>query len=398
MQATPHQSSATNVSELRTTLSRFRHERGFAFTIGGNRTLLSDCFGMLAAELFGGIDSDRSWYEKLAQSIASHQAEDGFFRDPQFKLEDLKGSHDATYLLWQQTYFALHALDVVGVRPPHRLAFLDAFQEDTAAIAWLRERDYVDFWYGSNEIMWLMSFLAQEGIEGDSRMLRVMDAMLDELDATQDPKTGYWGTDRGATLFNGMAGAFHIYYFYFWRKRPINHVQAIIDNTLALQHRDGLFHANGGGGTCHDLDAVDILVKFSMLSDHRAQDVASALDRAWHGLPGTQNPDGAFCERRWRPRRSWKRRLGEAVGLDRLLGRPNPICTPLYRYSGWDKMSCPVTTSNIWAMWFRPLALTLIQTRYPDRYGPAPAWTFRRLPGLGWHDKDALSALQMEGR
>ena len=384
--------------KLSKALSLFRYESGFTFTIGGNRTLLSDCFGILAAELFGGIASDRSWYESLGESIASHQAEDGFFRDPQFKPEDLNGPFDATYMLRHQTYFALHTLDAVGVRPSHRLAFLDAFQEDSAAVAWLRARNYVNFWYSSNEIMWLMSFLSYESMHGNSQMLRVMSAMLDELDATQDPKTGFWGTDRGATLFNGMAGAFHVYYFYFWRKRPVNYVQAIIDNTLALQHRDGLFHANGGGGTCHDLDAVDILVKFSMLSDYRARDIASALDRAYQGLLRTQNPDRGFCERRWQPKRSWKRRLGEAMGLDKLLGRPNPIKTPIHRNCGWDKMSCLVTTSNIWAMWFRPLALALIQARCPNRYAPAPAWTFRRLPGLGWHDEAALATLRNEGR
>jgi hypothetical protein len=173
-------------------------------------------------------------------------------------------------------------------------------------------------------------------------------------------------------------------------------VRAIIDHTLSLQHSDGLFNPEGGGGACHDLDAVDILVKFSMLTDYRASDVRRALDRAYHALWRTQNPDGGFCERFWPPQPSLKRRVGEALGLDRLFGRQRDYSEPVFRYSGWKKMECKVTDSNIWASWFRPLALALISVRYPGEYLELGRWTFRRLPGLGWHDPERILSTPIE--
>jgi len=381
---------ATTPAALRATLSLYRDGAAFRFTPSGNATLLSTCFGVLLAEFCGDLPANPGGYDDVGDAIAAQQEPDGFWRDPQMNPSDLAGKHTPEYLEWQQSYFALHALDAIGRRPKYPPAFARPFTDADRAVRWLRERDYVDFWYGSNEIMWLMSFLAWMETEGSAAAGRALDAMLDELDATQDPKTGFWGTDRGATLLNGMAGAFHVYYFYFWRRRPVKHVEAIIDNTLALQQPDGLFHPGGGGGSCHDLDAVDILVKFSLISSHRETDVARALERARRGLLTTRNPDGSFCERRWRPPRSWKRRIGEALGLDRLLNRPNPAKEPLFRNAGWSRMECRMNESNIWATWFRPLALALIQTRYPDRHGDASAWTFRRLPGLGWHEPRAI--------
>jgi len=383
-QATERIAPAIAPGELRRSLRLFRDGSTFRFTPNGNATLLSTCFGVLLAELCGDLRAAPDEYDPIASTISARQDQDGFWRDPIFWPGDLKGEHTPEYVLWQQSYFALHALDSLGKSPLRPLKFVEPFVEPARAVQWLRERDFRNFWYASNEIMWLMSFLAWLESDGMAAAGRALDAMLDELDYSQDPRTGFWGTDRGATLLNGMAGAFHIYYFYLWRRRPVRYVEAIIENTLSLQQPDGLFHPGGGGGSCHDLDAVDILVEFSRISTHRSRDVASALDRASRGLMITRNPDGGFCERRWKPRRSWKRRLGEAIGLDTLLGKRRAVEEPIYWYSGWVRMECRVNESNIWATWFRPLAWALISARYPERYGDAGGWTFRRLPGLGW--------------
>lgn len=375
----------------RTALRLCRDGEGFLFTPGGSRTLMTDCFGVLAAEMCGDLETDREWWSRLGADIAARQGEDGHWAEPALKRSDLHGEHNMEYLRWQHSYFALNAMDALGMAPRRPLAFLAPFHDPAAAVEWLRARNFQNFWYGSNEIMWLMAFLAWEQRAGAAWAAPVMDALLDELDALQDARTGYWGTDKGASLLNGMAGAFHVYYFYFWRGRPVRHARTILDSTLSLQHADGLFNPDGGGGACHDLDAVDILVKFSLIEpDHRPADVARALAAARKGLLSTRNADGGFCEQRWQPKRSWKRRAGEALGLDRLLGRRNPVQEPPYRYSGWRLMTCPMTTSNVWAAWFRPLALALIGARYPEKFGGAETWTFRRLPGLGWHDPERI--------
>ena len=122
-----------------------------------------------------------------------------------------------------------------------------------------------------------------------------MNIIFSYLDSTQDPETGYWGTNQGASLFNGMAGAFHFYFFYVYCNRHIQYVEKIIDSTLALQHHDGLFSPAGGGGHCEDLDAIDILVKFSQLSSYRESEVDISLNKAIYALLENKNSDSGFC-------------------------------------------------------------------------------------------------------
>lgn len=365
---------------------------GFRFTVSGECTLMSTCFGLLAGELTGQLADLTGPSDTPSGRVASAQDDSGHWRDPVLRESELTSLQTLDYVQWQTSYFALHALDAVGEKPRHELAFVEPFLDPGRAVQWLHERDFDNFWYSSNEIMWLMSFLAFEEREGNARAANSLDAMLDELDRLQDPETGYWGTDKGSNLFQGMAGAFHVYYFYFWRGRPIAYADRVIDSTLSLQHRDGLFNAAGGGGSCHDLDAVDILVKFGMVTDHRRRDVRRALDRAYDALWTTQNADGGFCERCWPPKPSWKRRVVQMLRLDGLLGKERPEEPPVYRYSGWTEMECLVNESNVWASWFRPLALALISVRYPGEYLRPDIWTFRGLPGLGWHDPERIQA------
>ena len=91
------------------------------------------------------------------------------------------------------------------------------------------------------------------------------------------------------------------------------------------------------------------------------------------------------------------RDLAVIGGLDKFLRRPNPDKPPSFQYSGWRRMDCPVTASNIWAGWFRPLSLALISVRYPGEYMQADGWTFRRLPGLGWHDAERVASCTAAG-
>jgi len=353
---------------------------------------MSSCFAILAAELLGDWSLGDEAFAKAGDRIAAAQRDDGLWHDPVLLPSDLQGKHTFEHITLQTSYFALNALDALGRRPMHPLRFLGRFMNAAASIDWLRAWDFSQFWYASNEIMWLLSFLEYESGQGNSQADVVIEALLDKLDEMQDPRTGFWGTDCGATLFNGMAGAFHVYYFYFSRARRVNHVARIIDSTLSLQHADGLFSESGGGGACHDLDAIDILVKFSTVTDYRADDVSGALRRAYRALWKAQNADGGFCECVWRPYRSWKRRIGEVFGLDKLLNRPIQEQPGRFRYGGWTKMECRTNESNVWGMWFRPLALALISVRYPGRYLDGKPWSFRRLPGLGWHDFEKVAA------
>ncbi len=332
---------------------------GYRFAVGCPKTLLATCFGVLAQETLGalpGLPAQRR--RELIESISSCQQPDGTFRDPQHGdsiVLNLR-KFTPTYLSWQETYFALHALDALDAEPPQRLSFIEPFTSDSVVMPWLGTLGFDDFWFASNYVMFLLYFL----IEAEGSSSPAAHRVLDWLDKRQDPKTGYWGTQQGASLFNGMAGAFHVYGFYQYLGRPIFHQSAAVASTLKLQESTGLWSAPGGG-SCEDLDAIDILAKLEADGSRQEREVRDALARALPALRASRRPDGGYC---WTsPQRRAKHR--QVV------------------YSGLSTLRVDSNQSDAWSTWFRPLAIALAQ----ERLGQEPAWPvrYRSRPLLGWH-------------
>jgi hypothetical protein len=322
--------------------------------------------------------------------VAAQNPQTGLFVDPLFSRDDLEPtSPGEDYLVHQTTYFALNALDALGWRPRCSLHFARPFCDMTYLERWLEGLDWSDPWKESNWVMFVAAALyIVWQWEGDGSALRALHHLLDWLDAHQDPETGFWGIQEGASLLDAMAGAYHFLPFYFCLDRPIHFPEPMIDSTLSLQQPDGLFHPDGGGDTCLDVDAVDILVKCSLVTSHLGDEVQAALGRAYYGILSNRCPDGGFCRARHRPRppRSWKRRLGEALGLDGLLGRPYVPPEEVWNYSGWQRMPFDIRRSDLWSTWFRSYGLGVIGARYPGEFPHEVEWRFRQIPGLGWHD------------
>ncbi len=335
-------------------------ERGYRFAAGAPETLLATCFGVLAHEHLAGL---AHLPEARRQALVAHiqgfqSAESGLFRDGQHSDEVICRLHKFTplYIEWQETYFALHALDALGARARHPLAFVKPFQAPLGREAWLRTLPFDDFWFSSNYLMFLLFFLLLE--EGDQSA--TAHHILDALDARQDPATGFWGTQQGASLFNGMAGAYHLYGFYEHLGRPIHHQAEAVRSTLRTQERSGLFGALGGG-PCEDVDAVDILARLRPGSSDDDQQVRAALEKALSALLRCRGADGS-----WR----WSAAL------------PGVKASKV-RYSGLPTLVADSDAGDIWSAWFRPLAIAVAC----DRLGKRMDWrpTYRRLPMLGWY-------------
>lgn len=353
-----------------------------------NRTLLSTTFGIFVYEVLGELRSRAlSFSPELPEWIASAQdPETGLFIEAQAggSKFPLLG-HNWQYFTWQTTFFCLSALDALQSDPVHRLRFLDKYLAPNYAHRWLDGLDWSDPWLESNRVMFLVSFLIQQG------HLETAHQILDWLDNTQDSGTGFWGIRSGASLRNAMAGAFHFVFLYMYLGRKIASIEPMIDHTLQLQESDGLYHPRGGGEACLDLDAVDILVKLSLLSDYRQPDIKVSLGRTYMAILANQRSNGAFCEA-VRPAlpKSLKRKVGEAVYLDRLLRKPYLAESDRIRYSGWEKLEYFADQGDLWATWFRLLTLALISTRYPGEFESDIAWTFRTGPVLGWHNSEKI--------
>lgn len=333
-------------------------EDGYRFAAGCPKTLLATAFGVLSHELFGTLSSlPEERRRELSRYIQSHQGPTGLFRDPLhddaaiFRLRKFT----PLYIEWQETYFALQALDALGEKPNLPLRFIEPFRDPGMLEAWVRTLGFDDFWFSSNYLMFLLTFFLWDEGQASPSAHR----LLDLLDARQDPATGYWGTQQGASLFNGMAGAYHLYGFYIYLGRPVHHATAAVDSTLKLQEPSGLW-GDPGGGPCEDLDAIDILAKLEPGSTEQDRRVRASLSRALPALLACSR-GGAFV---WSsPQRGVKHRRIQYSGLETLAVRTDAV--------------------DGWSTWFRPLAIALVHDRL-DRPMPFPV-TYRRLPLLGWH-------------
>lgn len=351
---------------------------GFKFCENGRATLLSSCFAVQLCYLLNRQDLlDR---RMLTERIASLQQPDGTFVDSGFSRSQLIGRQSDEYLRWQFTFFALAALDMLEVRPVHENGFLRDFQDPYFAEAWLMRQDFEDFWYGSNIIMFLLFFLAYEREKGnttvyDDSLLRIF-ACLDRL---QDETTGFWGKRAQVDPANGMYGAAHIYLFYEYFRRPIDHVPAIVQSTLRLQHSNGLY---GGceGGACEDYDGVEILVRTKSGAPAVASGkIDESLRKTYAMLLHRQHPSGGFSYRV----------SSAAPGMvlrrvvDKVSGRL------VYRFSGWEKMACNPYSPDIWATYFRFLTIAQIETTldlprsYNYRSSRLPSWGYLRRRNQG---------------
>jgi glycosyltransferase involved in cell wall biosynthesis/SAM-dependent methyltransferase len=345
-------------------LLTLRRKDGFCFAEGTSRSLIATCCGILILEGLGKLQHiSQEDHDSWALYLQSCQdAGSGLFRDPlldDFPVES--ADHDLAYLSHQMSYFALQALDALGLRATYPLRFMEAFDSSEAISQWLDQLDWSNAWLQSNRVMFVLAFLIYRAeVEHDLAAPSIFHAALDWLDQMQDAATGLWGKRPAESTLNAVAAAYHFIPFYEYVHRPVNRMRRIIDFTLALQQSDGLFGATSGGGACEDLDAIDLLVTLVRQGGYRHDDIKRAMIRAYWAIWNLQNEDGGYCY-------AWR------------------TTAETYRFSSWAPMEVELRKSDVWASWFRLLALATIGSAYPDDVPRIANWRFRRWPALGYH-------------
>jgi hypothetical protein len=335
----------------------------YRFSPTSGSSLYTSCFALFIIELLDEVKGLRpSLKREWIDYINSHQIqESGYYKFGGGISWNDSNTHKPDYLKMQMTSWALQALDVLGGRPRYPLKFMEDFCTVEKLGKWLEARDWSDPWYEGNMLLFMGVFLIdcyEKGIHGYGELI---DYYIDWLNKKQNESTGYWGInleDRD-NLFNAMAGATHEYILYYYLNRSINYIEKIIDSTLSLQHKDGLFSPRGGGGACEDLDAVDILVNMSLRTDYKKEEIKNALLRAFHALKGMQNDDGGFV---------YRRNFSFCMsGLRRISSKPNE--------------------SDLFSTWFRLYTIAIISQVIDIQPYSSFNWSFLKYPGMGMFRK-----------
>lgn len=368
-------------------------------------TLFSSCFAVFVRELYNDLESStKKQREEWISLIQNCQDEDtGLFIDPVLKQEgkfnEILGTDQGWgYTTWQSTTFCISALNTLNGSIKYPFNFLEQWKDPNKVTSWLNSLDWRKrTWCNGNLAMFLgICLITDYELTNNKKTKESLNAFFKWHDSFQDPKTGFWGTDRGTPIDIGLFGAMHQYLLYYYMDRQLEYAEKIVDNTLHLQQPDGLFSPVGGGDGCEDLDAVDTLVNMYKRTEYRKDDIEKALQKVLVATINLQGGGGGFL---WAKRhhfgiKDWSK-LGFSISRHRNFGYWRHSCTEAVigqfitynkpRLSqGWTKTGIPATESDIFATWFRSLNLALISQVLPENPYAEIDWKFLESPGLGY--------------
>ena len=339
----------------------------FKFFNRGAATILTTSFGVQIGYLLNIIYNYP--IEKICTNIKTQQNSiTGLFIDKNYFIQDVQGFEEE-YLLWQFTYYAIIALDMLHAKPLYPLKFLDQLKNIDNLRIWLEKQDIKNFWYTSNKIMFLFFFLIYEQERSNRDNHANINFIFDYLDRLQDHKTGFWGTQFGTPLDNAMYGASHIYLYYYFCGREIKYSEKIIDNTLKLQKSSGLFGPSLGGA-CEDYDGIEILTTVSRAYNFNSEVLDNSFHATYDAILKKQNFDGGFSY--FLDNRNIFNKFRE-----KLINRQY-----YYEYSGWNRMKSNGLKSDLWGTYFRVLTLAKIEKALDIE--SSNSFQFYSLPGWGY--------------
>lgn len=317
---------------------------------GGDESFYGSYHGLHILDMFGALDTlsdhDRDGW---AEYICQDQSEDGLFRSgPQRAAVD--SNIDSIEPHWHYTRGHLWALRILDRPPQYPLRFLEPLLDAAALYRWVKKYDWSNSWAAGNQVLaCATALMAMRDWFGITEVDSVMEqGMLPALEELLDESTGFWGTQFGADLPNGLFGTIHITPIYFAQGWPLRAIERNLDSTLACQLDDGSFWP--GGSDCPDYDGAYMMANLGELTDYRRDDLRQAARRYLEHALMHESADGCgwLLHRRntgpddWRSRPHWIWKAGESH------------VTAEYRDED------PSRTHIMLGSWFYPLSIALV--------------------------------------
>jgi len=270
--------------------------------------------------------------------INSFQREDGFYID-----KNIEAGHYYDIDWWGARHLSPHviiALNYIGMKPKYEFNYIKKYYDKKELKNYLNSLDF-DNIIGTdpdNALMNLGVLLQyQRDFFGDIKAGETLGILFDELEKRINPRWGSWlyGSDDDMHyLSRTQQFAYHLYPLWLYDKRPIQHINKLIDLTLKTQTVLGGFGARLNSSACEDIDAIFLLIKLSELTPYRKDDVNLSLAKYFPWVLSNQNSDGGFVFNRNEP----------------------------FTY-GHTFMSSKKNESHLFATWFRTLSIAYL-TKY----------------------------------
>jgi hypothetical protein len=307
-------------------------------------------------DLFGELQKlPGDYLEVWAQNFLKRQTKQGYFSG---NANDLSRSRNIDEMdpVWHYTRGNIWALRLLGVKPENEFAFLEPLLDAKKLYKWVKKYKWANSWAAGNQVLACATamFAARDWFNIPEIDNILEEGMYPALEELLDEKTGFWGTQFGADLPNGLFGTIHITPIYFAQGWPLRAVERNVDSTLACQLQDGSYWP--GGSDCPDYDGAYMIANLAELTDYRREDLERAARKYLDHALLHEDPKGFgwLLHRRgsqphdWVPRPHWLWKEGQSEAIAELRDED------------------PNRTHIMLGSWFYPLSIALISNMLGD--------------------------------
>jgi len=317
---------------------------------GEGESLYGSYHGAHVLDIFGELHklSDEH-LDQWAENFQKRQNEFGFFTNiPALNNKQLQ-PHELDPI-WHYTRGNIWALRILKRKPRYPFQFIEPFLNPKKLYEWVKQYDWSNSWAAGNQVCACATVLMAArdwfGISDAEKALN--EGMYPALEELLDEKTGFWGTQFGADLPNGLFGTIHVTPMYFAQGWPLRAAERNVDSTLQCQLPDGSFWP--GGSDCPDFDGAYMLANLVELTDYRREDMEKAARKYLEHALMHEDPEGIgwLLHRRdtqsedWKPRPHFLWKPGQNKAIEDL------------------RDDDPNRTHIMLGSWFYPLSIALM--------------------------------------
>jgi hypothetical protein len=178
------------------------------------------------------------------------------------------------------TAYATSALKLLGSKSKYSLKLGNKLKTKITVEIWLKKMQWgLLFWPGSHRGGGVPAVFATTG---DVPHPNFFELYFDWLDREADPEVGFWRRglihkiQKNRLTKHELGGSIHLYWIYEFMKHPIPYPEKVIDSTLKLQNKWGLWDKEIG--YCIDLDAIFCMARCcKQLNGYRKDDIYESI-------------------------------------------------------------------------------------------------------------------------
>lgn len=278
----------------------------------------------------GMLDIPITNKEEKLNILNSAQCDDGYFYDfATFNYKYIQGDG------WGARHFVPHAIiayERLGAIPNKSFSYISSLYTEKNLISLLESLNWRQPWGASNVVMnYLTVMQYSRDRMGDIKAEKALECALEWLLKRIRKDCGMWFQGRMENqiqINEAIRAAYHIYPLFIYDNIELPFRERVIDKILESQNKAGGFDILLNSSACHDIDAIDPLIRFNLQTNYRTDEVKDCVARSLEWVLHNQMEDGGFVFS-----------LGEKFNY------------------GHRNLSSAKGESNMFATWFRTLSV-----------------------------------------